>query len=91
MKSIKSQLIQFAAVLVLGVQVTAAFAQTPAQTPANNTRHAQEAGGGQGTHGVRSPEKNQANNAYKQAIKNGQTPANKPQKPQKPKRPQRAQ
>lgn len=46
MKSIKSQLIQVAAVLVLGVQATAASAQAPAQTPANNTRHAQEAAGG---------------------------------------------
>lgn len=91
MKSIKSKLISVAAVLAFGAHATAALAQTPAHTPENNTRHAQEAGGGQGTHGVRSPEKNQANNAYKQAIKNGQTPANKPQKPQKPKRPQKSQ
>lgn len=91
MKSIKSKLISVAAVLAFGAHATAALAQTPAHTPENNTRHAQEAGGGQGTHGARSPEKNQANNAYKQAIKNGQTPANQPQKPQKPKRPQKDQ
>ncbi len=90
MKSIKAKLISVAAVLAFSAHATAALAQTPAHTPENNTRHAQEAGGGQGTHGARSPEKNQANNAYKQAIKNG-TPANKPQKPQKPKRPQKAQ
>jgi Spy/CpxP family protein refolding chaperone len=91
MKFIKAKLISVAALLAFGAYATAALAQTPAHTPANNTRHAQEAGGGQGTHGARSPEKNQANNAYKQAIKNGHTSANKPQKPQKPKRPQKAQ
>jgi hypothetical protein len=111
MKSIKSQLIAIATVVLLGAHATAALAQSPAHTPNNNNRHAQtvggdgaplhtkknntrqaqEAGGGQGTHGARSPEKNQANNAYKYALKNGQTPSNKPQKPQKPKRPQQAQ
>lgn len=90
MKSLKAKLISVLAVLVFGAHATAALAQSPAQTPENNTRHAQEAGGGQGTHGVRSPEKSQANNTYKQAMING-TLANKPQKPEKPKRPQQAQ
>ena len=56
MKSIKAKLISVAAVLAFGAHATAALAQAPAHTPENNTRHAQEAGGGQGTHGARSPE-----------------------------------
>ncbi len=91
MKSIKTQLISFATVLVLGAQATAALAQTPAHTPENNKRHAQSVGGGQGTNGARSPEKNPANNAYKHAMNNGKPLPNKPQKPQKPQRPQKAQ
>ncbi len=91
MKSIKTQLIAFATVLVLGAQATAALAQTPAHTPENNKRHAQNAGGGQDIQGARSPEKNQANNAYKHAMNNGKPLPNKPQKPQKPQRPQKTQ
>lgn len=45
MKSIKTQLISVATVLVLAAQVSTALAQTPAQTPANNKRHAQSVGG----------------------------------------------
>jgi len=111
MKSLKAKLILVVTLFVLGAHASVALAQTPAKTPANNnrhaqnlggdgtplhtgknnTRHAQEAGGGQGSNGARSPQKNQANNAYKQALSNGQTPSNKPQKPQKPMRPQQAQ
>ncbi len=45
MKSIKTQLISVSTVLVLAAQVSTAFAQTPAHTPANNNRHAQSIGG----------------------------------------------
>ena len=91
MESITAKLLSVVAVFAFGAHTTVALAQTPAHTPSNNTRHAQEAGGGQGTHGARSPAKNEANNAYKKAIEKGLTPANKPKKPQKPKRPQKDQ
>ena len=45
MKSIKTQLISVAAVLVLAAQVSTALAQTPAHAPTNNNRHAQSIGG----------------------------------------------
>jgi hypothetical protein len=91
MKSTTNKLITVATVLVLGAHASASLAQPPAHTPANNARHAQNAGGGQDIQGARSPEKNQANNAYKHAMNNGKPLPNKPQKPQKPQRPQKTQ
>lgn len=47
MKSIKSRLVSIATILVLGAQVSTAFAQSPSPSnnPANNIRHAQNVGG----------------------------------------------
>ena len=87
MKSIKTQLISIATILVLGTQASAALAKTPSQNSANNIRHAQSVGGDStplhtaknniryaqnaDVGFARSPAKSQKNNVYKQVMNNG--------------------
>ena len=87
MKSMTSQLISIATVLVISAHTSAAFAKSPDQTPGNNYRHAQTVGGdGVPLHTAknntryaqsadaghaRSPAKTQKNNVYKQAMNKG--------------------
>lgn len=87
MKSIKTQLISVATVLVLGAHASTALAQAPVHMPSNNNRHAQSVGGdgaplhtaknnirytqSVGAGVTKSPSMNRKNNVLKQVMKNG--------------------
>jgi hypothetical protein len=76
-------------VLICAGQAATVLAATPAHTPANNARHANNADrGGPGGGEARTPRHTPENNAYKHAQNNGKPLPAKPQRPQKPARPQ---